>query len=340
MTSGPEPDGDGYTISIDGASPASVATNATFRQAGLTAGNHTVELSGVATNCAVSGALRLGVSVAANAVTTATFAIICAPTTGTIQVTTTTGTPADPDGYQLLLDGVATQAIATAATATIPGVAPGAHTVGLGGVAPDCQVDGDNPRSVTVVAGATVQVNWSVVCTATTGILSITILGLPAGTDAAVTVTGPNGYTQQVTATATLTGLAPGNYALTAAELTSGGTKYTASPASRTITVAAAGTASATVTYSGGGLFAQSAHRRVVDHPERAVARRRRAARCQPRRLHARLRPRQRPRTRPRRACDYSSTATARWRPRSRSPPRVRRRRRRGTRAGSRAAGT
>ena len=88
-------------------------------------------------------------------------------------------------------------------------------------------------------------------CTATTGSLSITISGLPAGTDAAVTVTGPNGFTQQVTATATLTGLAPGNYALTAAELTSGGTKYTASPASRTITVAAAGTASATVTYSG-----------------------------------------------------------------------------------------
>lgn len=169
-TSGPEPDSDGYTVSVDGATPAAVGANATLRQAGLAVGAHTVELSGIAANCAVSGAARIGVSVAANAVATATFAITCSPTTGTIQVTTSTGTPADPDGYQLLLDGVETQPIATSATVMIPGVAPGTHTVGLGGVAAECQVDGDNPRSVTVPADGTVQAVFGVTCAATTSL--------------------------------------------------------------------------------------------------------------------------------------------------------------------------
>jgi hypothetical protein len=193
-TSGPEPDADGYTISVDGAAPAAVSVNATVRQAGVPAGTHTVELSGLAANCTVSGDPRLSVSVAANAVATAAFAVTCAPTTGAIQVTTTAGDPADPDGYQLIVDGVTIEAIATAATVTLPGVSPGTHSVALDGLADGCQVDGDNPRSVPVAAGDTAAVAIAVTCAPPSP---------DAGTLEVTTQTGgaepdPDGYTLSV----------------------------------------------------------------------------------------------------------------------------------------------
>ena len=340
-TSGPEPDADGYGVSVDGAAPEAIGLNATAQHAGLPVGSHTVVLSGLAQNCAVTGGATLTVSITANAVAPAAFTIACAPTTGTIQVTiATTGAPTDPDGYQLLLDGTASQTTATSASVTLPTIAPGAHTVGLGGVAGNCQVQGDNPLSLTVASGQTttaalnvtcaapppgtgtlrvstvttgpnqdpdgyavsvddgagkpiglnatldvaslatgghkvqltgaaancsvggnnprnaavpegdvVTVTFTVTCASTTGDLTVTVAGLPAGTNAGVTVTGPNGYTQPVTQTQTLTGLAPGSYVATAADVSSAGTTYTPRARAKSATVSAGATATLTVTY-------------------------------------------------------------------------------------------
>jgi hypothetical protein len=341
-TSGSEPDVDGYTASVDGATPVVIGTNATARHTGVPVGTHTVVLSGLAPNCTVAGGATLTVSVAANTVVPAAFTVACAPTTGTIQITiASTGSPPDPDGYQLLLDGTGSQAIAVSATVTLPGIAPGAHTVELGGVAQNCQIQGDqpfgltvvagqtvaltisvtcatpppetgtlkvttttsgenpdadgysvavdngtgqsigvnatlslaslaagahsvrltgaaancgvggsNPRNVTVPEGGEVEVTFTVTCAATTGGLTVTITGLPTGTNAAVTVTGPNGYTQPVAQTQTLAALEPGSYLATAADVISGATTYTPSPKTRTATVAAAATATITIAYA------------------------------------------------------------------------------------------
>jgi hypothetical protein len=341
-TSGPEQDPDGYAASVDGGTAEGIGINATARRTGLPVGNHTVVLSGLASNCTVAGGTSLTVSITADTVVTAAFAVECAPTTGSIQVTlASTGQPADPDGYELLLDGADAQAVAVSATVTLPGIAPGPHTLGLGGVAQNCQVEGDDPQGLTVVAGQTataaitvtcaaappatgtlhvttttsgasqdadgygvrvddstpqpiglnatlsianlpagshsvrltgvaancnaggnnprnvavpdggeVAAAFTVTCSATSGSLTITILGLPSGTDAAVTVTGPGAYTQPVTETRTLAGLAPGDYLATAADVANGATTYTPSPKSRTATVAAGDTASVTVTYA------------------------------------------------------------------------------------------
>jgi hypothetical protein len=54
---------------------------------------------------------------------------------------------------------------------------------------------------------------------ATTGSLRVVVDGLPAGSPADVAVTGPAGYASSLTATATLAGLAPGTYAVTAASV-------------------------------------------------------------------------------------------------------------------------
>jgi hypothetical protein len=78
----------------------------------------------------------------------------------------------------------------------------------------------------------------------------VTISGLPAGTNASVTVTGPDNFNQVVTATQTLTGLTPGNYTVTANNVTQTPYSYagiiTGSPA----TISTSANANATVTYA------------------------------------------------------------------------------------------
>lgn len=84
---------------------------------------------------------------------------------------------------------------------------------------------------------------------ATTGSLTVTATGLPSGVNAAMRVTGPNNYLQDLTQTQTLTGLAPGSYNVAATAVTSGNTTYTPSPASQSAVVSAGATANATVAY-------------------------------------------------------------------------------------------
>ncbi|MGZ8392090.1 MAG: hypothetical protein ACXWWK_04530, partial [Gemmatimonadales bacterium] len=77
------------------------------------------------------------------------------------------------------------------------------------------------------------------------------INGLGTSVPADVTVTGPGGYRQTVTASGTLTGLTAGAYAVTAQGVTTScGTLYPASPASQSATVTSGSAASATVSYS------------------------------------------------------------------------------------------
>jgi hypothetical protein len=71
-----------------------------------------------------------------------------------------------------------------------------------------------------------------------TGALTITVSGLPSGTSASVTVTGPGGYSSNVAHTSTLTNLTPGSYQLIAASVASNDTSYVPSPASATLAVA------------------------------------------------------------------------------------------------------
>ncbi len=342
VTSGPEPDLDGYTLSIDGAAPEAIDVNGSRHTEGLVPGEHTVALAGLAGNCTAATGTGVTVEVPAGAAAAVRFEVACAATTGTIEiVTTTAGSPLDPDGYQVLLDGAPTQPIGVSATVSIPGTAPGPHTVGLGGLAANCSLDGDNPRAVTVspgavtpvafsiactalppstgsiaittattgedpdadgyaftidqggaqaigvngtvsvagltpgshavllqgaaancsiggdnprtvavAAGETAGTTFAIACTATTGTLDVTITGLPAGTSAEVTVTGPNDFNRAVTATTTLADLVPGSYTVAAADVANGGTQYTPSPKTRTVSVAAAATATATVAYA------------------------------------------------------------------------------------------
>jgi len=92
---------------------------------------------------------------------------------------------------------------------------------------------------------------------ATVGQLAVTVAGLPSGVAANVTVTGPT-TTQTVTASATLTSLAPGNYTVAAGNLSAAGVVYAPSVASQNVSVAAGATGSATVTYAAARIALQA----------------------------------------------------------------------------------
>ena len=63
-------------------------------------------------------------------------------------------------------------------------------------------------------------------------------------------MTGPGGFSREVTATTTLADLAPGDYTVTAASVTAGGSTYTPSPSTTAMEVEAGATATVTVTYA------------------------------------------------------------------------------------------
>ena len=83
------------------------------------------------------------------------------------------------------------------------------------------------------------------------GNLRLTVLGLPTTTPAAISITGPDGFSQPASATQTFTQLVPGTYTIAASSVTAGGSTYDPSPANQTVTIVASdGQTSATVFYS------------------------------------------------------------------------------------------
>ncbi len=83
-----------------------------------------------------------------------------------------------------------------------------------------------------------------------TGSLAVAITGLPSGTVAAVTVTGPAGYAHGVSASETISGLALGGYTVTAQPVSTGGHAYQPAVTSQNVSVSEVAPASASVAYS------------------------------------------------------------------------------------------
>src|SRR5918998_371793 len=69
------------------------------------------------------------------------------------------------------------------------------------------------------------------------GVLAVTISGLPSGSAAAVSISGPNGFAQSLTSSQTFTALTAGSYTITASGVTVASTIYQASPTTQTLAV-------------------------------------------------------------------------------------------------------
>lgn len=156
---------------------------------------------------------------------------------GTAAAITITG----PGGYSHASEG----------SETLSGLTPGAYTVAADPVTSNGQsfAPTQSVQSITVEQSATA-VTAQVAYGASGASLTITITGIPSGTAASVTVTGPNGYSQAVPVTTTLAGLEPGLYTVTAESVSATGTQFDPSPAIRAVNVSTGATASAAVVYS------------------------------------------------------------------------------------------
>jgi hypothetical protein len=167
ITTGPSPDPDGYQFAVDGAEPQPIAVNFVTDLPNTAVGLHSVELSNFAGNCTVDDATK-SATVLAGVTVTVTFNITCGATTGSIRVVATTiGDNLDTDGYQFAIDGGSPQSVATNGDQTVAGVAAGSHTVVLSGFADNCSVAGSGSKNVSVTAGGTSDVNFSITCEST-----------------------------------------------------------------------------------------------------------------------------------------------------------------------------
>jgi len=81
------------------------------------------------------------------------------------------------------------------------------------------------------------------------GTLTVTVSGLPSGVNAALTVTGPNNFSQTATASTTVS-VAPGSYTVAAAQVSQSTTRYNATVTGSPATVASNASATVTVAYS------------------------------------------------------------------------------------------
>jgi TolB protein len=125
-------------------------------------------LSGSSQYCYEVRAVRTrGGKTSYSAFSSAACATTLPPPTGDLRVTTaTTGSDLDPDGYTLSVDAASPLPIPINGTLLFERLTPGNHSAALGGLAPNCAVNGANPRSVDVVAGTTVDVVFAVACAA------------------------------------------------------------------------------------------------------------------------------------------------------------------------------
>jgi hypothetical protein len=111
------------------------------------------------------------------------------PTIGSLRIITNTrGSSTDPNGYVITIDGVDRQAIGNNSAAVLDGLALGTYLLGLGEVAENCQVQGSNPRTVSILGGETT-VAFSLSCTGTTLVVTTATSG--SGVD-------PDGYTLSI----------------------------------------------------------------------------------------------------------------------------------------------
>jgi len=164
-TTGSDLDPDGYSADLDGNSGQAIGLNGVTTFTDVPAGERQVQLSGLASNCSVTGTNPATVNVTASATAQVSFDIVCAFATGSLEVTTTVTNNFDPDGYQLSAGGISQGRVDVNESVTFAGIPLGNQQVELTDVAPNCVVGGTNPRDVTIVGGQTASETFNIVCT-------------------------------------------------------------------------------------------------------------------------------------------------------------------------------
>ena len=149
-----------------------------------------------------------------------------------------------PNGFQFV----------TGSSRTLASLAPGSYTITASEVVSGGARYAPSPPTQTVlVTSAGTAIATPITYAVASARLAVSVLGLPAGTAASITVSGPNSYTRAVTASEQIDLLQPGVYTVTASQVQGGGRTYRADPPAQTLTLSAsASPTTATVAYGAG----------------------------------------------------------------------------------------
>jgi hypothetical protein len=191
-TTGIEPFPAGYQVALDGNPPQTIGVNATLTIADLESGDHLVLLTGLGTDCGVTGSNPLSLQLAPNATARAEFAVACFASLGSVRVETVTSGPApDLDGYTVALDDGPARPIASGGAAEFADVPNGTHRVRLSGLAAYCFPMESNPQ-VVEVRGEEATPRFTVSCPGpSTG--RTLLYAAPTGTETHLFVMTPEG---------------------------------------------------------------------------------------------------------------------------------------------------
>jgi Tol biopolymer transport system component len=163
ITTGDDPDADGYSVAVDG-STTPIGLDETLFFGPIVEGSVTVGLEDVAPNCTVAGENPRTLSITYPDTVPATFEVQCLGQVGTVEVdVSTAGEDVDIDGYQVAV-GDDTVDVAVNGSAVIEGVPEGEASVALLDVAGNCTVQEANPAPVTVPFQGTAGVDFTVAC--------------------------------------------------------------------------------------------------------------------------------------------------------------------------------
>lgn len=162
-TTGDNIDGDGYTVSV-GENEEDISTDGSVTVENLDEGSYDVELSGIADNCSVDGDNPRSVDVTAGETTSTTINVSCEAKFGALEVTTSTsGQEQDSDGYTISVADQDTS-VGINETVLVDSLDGGNYDAELTGLASNCSVDGNNPRSVSITVGDTTSTTFNINC--------------------------------------------------------------------------------------------------------------------------------------------------------------------------------
>lgn len=156
------------------------------------------------------------------------------PRTGRLSLTIT-GLPTGT-GAQVTLTGPNNYSRVLTATQLVASLRPGAYKISAAPIR-----DGSTRYSAfadtqtVTIQRSQVAVEAAVAYTVSSAVLTIAIDGVPASKEAAVTVTGPNGFSRTIPASATFNGIDPGTYVIVAPDIPSNQQVFAASPRSRQV---------------------------------------------------------------------------------------------------------
>lgn len=218
VTQGEALDPDGFALSLDARPAQWMGPNASLTLADLPSGTHTLTISGLAPNCALSSPNPVTATVPAGGVTRVAFEVVCSAPGALEIITATTGQELDPDGYTVSVEGGGGRTVPVEGQVTIADLLAGDHRVWLSGVAPNCAIVGPNPLTVAITAGGTQSIRFDVTCPArprlkVTTVTTVTTGGAPDADGFRLAVGNEPSQPLGSNATVTLT-LAPGGHTL------------------------------------------------------------------------------------------------------------------------------